>query len=580
MKFQDMIKRREQTLKTDTRRSNILGYAKVFLVLLLLGGLIYLAAIRRFPPLASVLFAAALVALMILWVIHERVHAAVISGKSEVAVYKQYIDRINGNWTAFKDKGAECIDPEHDYAADLDIVGPKSLFQFLNTTGTWHGRRALIDDLLRPAYNRDEILSRQKAVAELSAELNRIVQARCALSRVVKDASADALAEELRDRTPFTKSKIPRVLITVGPAVTIAFNALANLFRWEALIPYGLLLAAAQLLVWLLGMKKVKDYMGAMLNLKLGAYAEAVKFINNQRFNAPKLIDIQARLRSSERAVKALGGIGIAVSLRGNPIIYFLVNVLLLWDYQCAFSFSDWREKYAPSVEDMFLAVGEFESLLAFAQLPHICKPVCLPGISGAGKVFEARAMGHPLIANEVRVNNDFTLNNSVYLVSGSNMSGKTTFLRTVGVNLILARAGGFVCAETMTCSLQTPVTSMRIADSMGISTFYAELKRVKMILDAAGGDVLFLIDEIFKGTNSTDRLTGAKTVIKKLLGLGAAGLVSTHDLELCELAGIQNVHFSERYENNEILFDYKLKQGKSTTTNARRLMEMVGIVD
>jgi len=195
--------------------------------------------------------------------------------------------------------------------------------------------------------------------------------------------------------------------------------------------------------------------------------------------------------------------------------------------------------------------------------------------------------LGHPLLNNQNRVCNDLELNNSILIISGSNMSGKTTFMRTVGINMILANTGGYVCAERMTFSMMKVMTSMRIADVLteGISTFHAELKRIKEIIDAAqvNENFLFLIDEIFRGTNSVDRLKGSEGVLQKLYTLGVCGIITTHDLEVCKLEStyqrIQNYCFYERYTNGEIFFDYKMKKGVSKTTNAQYLLKKVGII-
>ena len=262
------------------------------------------------------------------------------------------------------------------------------------------------------------------------------------------------------------------------------------------------------------------------------------------------------------------------------------MNVLLLWDFECAFLFEDWKKKNAPHCEKWFLALGELESLSCFATLDNVCNRTCYPRMV-AYPIIEAEEMGHPLIPNDVRVTNPLRLRNNIVIISGSNMSGKTTYLRTVGINIVLARAGGPVCAKEMTFSDLSVYTSMRIADDLneGISTFYAELKRIKGILDAAKNDrtTLFLIDEIFRGTNSVDRLSGARTVITKLSKMGVSGMITTHDLELCDLQQtiprIQNYSFSEFYKDGQILFDYKIRPGKSKTTNAKYLMELLEIL-
>jgi DNA mismatch repair ATPase MutS len=289
---------------------------------------------------------------------------------------------------------------------------------------------------------------------------------------------------------------------------------------------------------------------------------------------------------SAAQAIKELSKITDRASVRSNPIVYFVLNTLLLWDFECAFLFEDWKRKYAPQCEKWFLALGELESLSCFATLRNVCDHTCYPRMLACRGV-EAEALGHPLIPNTVRVTNPLRLQNNILIISGSNMSGKTTYLRTAGINLVLARAGGPVCAKDMVFSDLHIFTSMRVTDDLndGISTFYAELKRIKKILDAAKSNrnTVFLIDEIFRGTNSVDRLSGARTVITKLSQIGVSGMITTHDLELCDLQEdvpeIQNYSFSEYYENGHIFYDYKMRPGKSKTTNAKYLMELLEIL-
>ncbi len=222
---------------------------------------------------------------------------------------------------------------------------------------------------------------------------------------------------------------------------------------------------------------------------------------------------------------------------------------------------------------------------MSLAVLIHIDENVTLPTINPRGAKIEAQELGHPLINRDVRVNNDLSMKENIFIITGSNMSGKTTFLRTIGINLVLAYVGAPVFSKKMECSLLDIYTSMRITDDLknGISTFYGELIRIKEIIEGGKNNknMIFLIDEIFRGTNSKDRITGAEAVIKNLSKAGVIGALTTHDLELCSLSehsGIKNYHFSEYYKENKIYFDYKLKVGRSNTTNAKYLMRIVGI--
>ncbi|MBR0599628.1 MutS family DNA mismatch repair protein [Sinanaerobacter chloroacetimidivorans] len=589
--FEAAICKQKSKFHKNKRLYNLVGYIKLILFIFFAVS-IYFVITRQ----ESMVFAAAAVVLLIIqiaaWVYHAILNARVEQSKGIIEINRRHLDRLTGKWTEFPDTGEEFIDAEHPYGCDLDIVGKDSLFQLLNTTHTWHGRRAFAADLLHAAYSKQEIIQRQEAVKELAENKEFTDELEYRFSKIGSDPAAEVLLQELRDAQPFIKKRSLRILLTYGPLIAILLMGLSVIFHWKQLYLLSVILFAVQTLVWLTGMPATYKFIRIVnrLPFRLNAYKEVLELVDTTKFAAEKLKEIQTNLTTSDlsavQAIKALAKIADKVSVRGVPIVYFLLNVLLLWDYECVFMLEDWKKKYAPYCEKWFLALGELESLSCFATMTKVCSHTCFPHISDT-RGLEATELGHPLIPDSVRVTNQIRLNNNIVIISGSNMSGKTTYLRTAGINIVLARAGGPVCAMEMTCSDLHIITSMRIADDLneGVSTFYAELKRIKGILDNSRNDrnTLFLIDEIFRGTNSVDRLTGARTVITKLNELGAMGMVTTHDLELCELQQaiprIQNYSFSEYYENGRIYFDYKIQHGKSKTTNARFLMELVGII-
>ena len=592
--FTHQIVHHEAILKKYEPISNVVGYLKLLLVALL-GILVYFAVINGFgtapkaPPFAMGLVV--LVALVALWIYHHQIREKVRYSTAMIAINQRHLDRISGEWVNFSDIGVTFINHEHPYGSDLDIVGEKSLFQFLNTTHTWHGRKAFVDSLLSPKFSEDEIIKRQASIAELGTDIAFSNHMEHIFSKIGIDARPLQLINGLKDRQLFLKSKWIKCLLLYLPFVMLVVGAMMVLLRPDELYTIIAFVALLQLMVWGIGMKKAKRYLRSVsyLTYQLDAYSEVVETFKNREFQSEQLKQIQQSLGGSELsaagAIKALGKIANRMSVQNNGLIWLILNVALLWDYDCAIRLEDWKLKYAHLAEGWFLALGEFESLLCFANLPHVCDHTCLPSMTDE-KAIEAKELGHPLISNEKRVNNDVACEDNIFIISGSNMSGKTTFMRTVGINLVLARAGSFVCASQMRFSPLEIMTSMRIADNLseGISTFYAELKRIKGIISLAEKEsrMIFLIDEIFRGTNSVDRLSGAKAVLSKLDEMGAIGLITTHDLELCDIASeyprIKNYSFSEDYYDNQIHFDYKLKSGKSTTTNAKYLMEMMGI--
>jgi DNA mismatch repair ATPase MutS len=246
-----------------------------------------------------------------------------------------------------------------------------------------------------------------------------------------------------------------------------------------------------------------------------------------------------------------------------------------------------WKKKYGSSLKEWLNTIGELEALNSLSVIAYDNDTWTMPEVKENMEVLKAKSMGHPLLGDN-GVRNDVTMERptSIILITGSNMSGKSTLLRTIGINIVLSYLGAPVCAEQFSCSIMNIYTCMRIGDNLekSISSFYAEILRIKMIVQAAkeGEKVFFLLDEIFKGTNSIDRHTGAKVLIKQLGECNSAGLVSTHDLELGEMEKeynkIKNYHFQEHYVDGELKFDYKLKRGISTTRNALYIIKMAGI--
>lgn len=592
-KFRLFIENSESFLKKNNPVFNLIGYLKVLLVLLLAaaGYYIYTRHFELFPVLSDI---AILAVLSALWLYHDKLYKEISYHKGILEINKRHLDRLSGKWTSFEDTGAELSGPEHPYALDLDIVGKNSLFQLLNTTHTWFGRQKFAEDLLKQDYSRDELLKRQEAVGELSLDIGFLNDMEYRFSQIGSGNSILALANELKTRSLYIKSCIIKLILSYLPVITVICIAASLIFDNKYIDISAYSLPVIQGIIWICALLKTVRYLGttARMPYKLSHYSDIIEILQKRDFKSEKLNQINNELCSSEvsaaKALKELGKISERINIRNNGLMCLILNVLFLWDCGCALMLEEWKSRYSDASEKWFLLLGELESLLSFSIFPGIINNSCLPDITETDNKIEAPGLGHPLLQNETRVNNDLKLRDNILIISGSNMSGKTTFLRTVGINLVLAQAGSFVCAEHMSCSMLKIMTSMRITDDLnqGVSTYYAELKRIKGIIELAANNrnMVFLIDEIFKGTNSADRFTGARTVLSRLDSLGVIGLITTHDLQLCDLADehprIRNYSFSEQYREDSISFDYKLRAGKSTTTNARFLMKMVGIIE
>lgn len=605
---QDIEKRKKYRLRYN-QISNIIGGIKVCLSLIILATLYalweYHFAIKWIGAavMEMIVFAAASV-------FHDRYMEKVNHEEGLIAIDEKNIKRRDGQWHDFVDTGEEYIDYDHDYAMDLDIVGSKSIFQFLNSTHTCYGRSMFSADLLKPRYSEREIKERQEAAAELSCRYDFASEMEYRFSRIGVDAGFFGLMGELKKKEHFLKHEWMKYILYISRFFTLAsviYGLLAAAEnRWTA----AAVMLSVQIILCIFGGKQINGYIGILYRAvcKIDAYNPVIEWISEQEFTSDKMKSIQEQAAQSGQAVRRLSRIFENISQCHNGIMKMILDALFLWSYKNAMDLDAWKQEYGDSIEECFMVLGELESLLSFANLPRVCEGVCLPEFTERENFIRAEKLGHPLIGNGKRVCNDITLERQIFIISGSNMSGKTTFMRTVGVNLILAFAGSFVCAGQMTFSKMQVVTSMRIVDDLKeeTSTFYAELKRIKKIIDRAGREkrTLFFIDEIFRGTNSVDRLKGAEGVLKELWKCGAAGMITTHDLEICQLASEQkdpvrtgekrdsgaapeadrysnivNYSFCETYNGDEIYFDYCLKKGKSTTTNGEYLLKQIGIL-
>lgn len=508
-------------------------------------------------------------------------------------INRMYMDRMQTDWVKFSDCGQDFAEDAHPYTGDLDIFGPKSLFQWLNAAYTHYGRNALCVLLKNPDKSIGTVKKRQKAIRELAGMPDFCQELQCE-GMLAKGAANDpaellSYAEEQTGR--FRNDWLINLFYLLPALVVLAFV----LFFLGAPIPLfvPLLMLSVQMLIFAVGFKKNASIIDNVYGLKknLGAFGNLLQRIEKEEFRDEYLYDLKQKLFSKNEpasaSLKKLEAIASAIDVKFSTVLYFLLNFCLLWDYHCAFALEEWKKQYGRHIRGWLETVGQYEALSSLSVPGHMYPDWAFPEFSDKGLKFSAVEIGHPLISKEVCVRNDFEISSRACVITGSNMSGKTTLLRTVGINLVLAYSGAQVFAGRLDCSMMDIFTSMRIRDDLnsGISTFYAELLRIKTIIDYSHKELpmIYLIDEIFMGTNSLDRIAGARSVLKNLSKSWIIGLISTHDFELCDLeqekqVNIKNYHFTENYSNNEIKFDYKLRSGRSMTTNARYLMKMVGI--
>jgi len=524
-------------------------------------------------------------------IIYRRLVNSTTYLENMVNINQSGLQRLSWQWPDFLEKGEQYAQPEHPYSKDLNIFGRGSLFQYINSTVTFGGEEALTN-LLKGQEDPASIGERQESVKELSEALpwRQHFQATGMEAEVKKENPAELIAWAQEKQAGVN---IPNLLLLL-PGITLLLFLLYYLEHLP--LPLPLALVAIQYGILLATRKKIHREFDRtqMASNRLKQYAAVLKCIEDAKLKSSRLRCLQESLSGDRRTaslqIKALAGIVELTQFRySQPLVYFPVNTILLWDLFTAKKLATWKNSSGALLETWVDVISEVEVHSCLAGLAHDNPGWVYPEITVGSPYFQASSLGHPLINPEQRICNDVTLPlpGTALVITGSNMSGKSTLLRTVGLNLVLAYAGAPVCAAAMKASHLPIYSKMQVTDDLtqGVSTYYAELTRIKMVIDAArsGESIIYLLDEIFKGTNSKDRILGTEAIIRMLSDLPSLGMLTTHDLELAALADenprlIKNYHFDDQIDNDKISFDYKLKTGVSTSTNAIALMKMVGI--
>jgi len=491
------------------------------------------------------------------------------------------------------DEGNDFQDPHHFYAYDLDVFGADSLFQFINRASTQSGRTQLAEWFKNPFLQKEDIEQRQDAVRELSQIPNWRLHF-LANGHLFKETSE--LNEEIKrwseTELELNRPGAIRASVIVIPLLTIlaAIPAILGVSNfWIVLmvfIQWGIL--------WF-SRKRVAQYFeffGRKSEL-LGKYMQLLQFIEEREFEAPFLLDLQKKVCKPDKASHIFSQLKKLIGqfeYRNNLVVNMVFNSLFLWDIRCVYKLWRWHRQNRKKLVAWLGVIAEMDALISLGNFAYNNPDFTFPEIHDGGFTFRAKQIGHPLLPPDKRVSNDMTIDgwSKVVIVTGANMAGKSTFLRTVGVNMVLARLGAPVCAGGLICTPVKVYTNMRTTDSLlkDESYFFAELKRIKGVLGRLenGERIMVILDEMLKGTNSVDKLNGSKELIRKLLHLKAVALIATHDLKLSEMEEeypqqVFNKCFEINIENDELVFDYLLSDGVTKTMNATFLMKKMGII-
>ena len=610
--YESRIQKLTLEVETLATRSNRIGNLRGISFLVAFGSLIWGAAAHGGTP---SLVSGALGIAAFVWLVRSH---AVLSGEEVyaqrlLAVNQRAQQRVTGHARILPDDGADLTEEvaasrTHEAAArrvrtladDLDLFGRASLFQRVSVAHTRFGRSALAQALLAepdPA----RISQRQAAVQALAPELELRQRIEALASALTRGKGGPTVAAAL-DPEPLLKwaESPPRLLAKPGliwaARLLSAVNVTILIAAWLSLLPGSYVVAplALSLLVIIATKADAQAAFAAVATREgaLSGYDKLLEAIETSTADAELLNELRARLRQGNATPsRAMGQLRAAVSyfeLRYQGLIYPFANLFLLWDVHCTVKLEGWQQRFGKAARDWFLVLGELEGLSSLAGLAFDEPKFCFPLLVDEPR-FLAENLAHPLIPTSSRVGNDVSLpgKSTALLVTGSNMSGKSTLLRSLGVAYALAYSGGPVCATRFELGSLRLATSLRIRDSLeeGVSHFYAELHKLKAVLDATEEPlpVLFLLDEILHGTNSRERQIGARWMLAQLLERGALGALSTHDMELCRLSPelmthTRLVHLREDVKGQEMTFDYRLREGPVSEGNALRLMRRIGL--
>jgi energy-coupling factor transporter ATP-binding protein EcfA2 len=551
-------------------------------------------------PLGFPLAAALLALFLALAIYHARLKRERARLATLRSIQEDAIARIDRRWGELPERWMPPVPADHPYAVDLDIVGRASLFQLLDTTATRMGRETLANWLLAAA-DAATARARQGAVGDLAPRLDL---------RQELELRGRAAANDEADPAPFLAwAEGPdglagagwlRWYAWLGPLALLAL-ALADYLGVIAYPLWGIPLLANLIVANTAGRQAYSTIAGVTADHRaIAAYAGQLELLATADFTDPEMRALQERLGTGEQGAPAmlrrLGRLA-GMAIPASSMLYVPIQMLTLWDVHVVAALERWKRSGGQEARRWLVTLGDAEALAALAALRHDNPAWVTPRIEPDGDRFTAAQIGHPLLRGDARVRNDVTLGppGTFLLVTGSNMSGKSTLLRAIGINVVLAQAGGAVCADALALPQVELWTSARVQDSLerGVSFFLAELQRLKLIVDAAtraseqdGPRVMYLLDEILQGTNTAERSVAARRIIAYLVDQGAIGAVSTHDLALADdprlALSAETVHFTDTVGEGPdappMSFDYRLRPGVATTTNALRLMRLIGL--
>ena len=540
-----------------------------------------------------------LIVTFLLTIIFVRLVYADIDNKNRIDQTK-YLLQINedeltaltGNYYHFED-GAIHTPHDHLYANDIDLFGRASLFQYINRATSEMGSATLAGWLLNPA-GEATIIERQEAVKELSAttEWRQELQA-LGKEKKIGIQTKERLQNWIQEKSVFLYHTFWKLLQYLSPIIMLTVLTL-NIFDFLSNPVRNYFLLASAVIAYFISKKVIPiHYQVSKMAEELSVLSDSIQLIEKTTFKSRLLQQLHSTYiiekGSASNELKQLKNILARLDYRLNPVIFIPLAILLQWDLQQVMALEKWKKRNQQNIAEWFDTLGKLEALSSLSTLYFNHPDWCFPELKNEHFSIQGDEIGHPLINKNKRVHNGIKISESgeLMLITGSNMAGKSTYLRSIGINVVLTMMGSAVCARSFSLSPVQLITSMRIADNLeeNTSTFYAELKKLKTVIEKVNNNekVFILLDEILRGTNSLDRHTGSVALTKQLIKHKAAAIIATHDVELAKLketypGNILNYHFDAQVSNDELYFDYRLKEGICSSINASILMKKIGI--
>jgi MutS-like protein len=566
------------------QQDRLFGLSKIVAAIVAVVAALWLA--RQYPNLLAWALIPA-IAFVVLWIVHERLLRTLAASTRIQDFYRRGLARLEDRWAGHGDAGVRFLDPTHLYARDLDIFGTGGLYELISQAASAPGQHTLAGWLLSPAEP-NEITQRQEAIRELAPRLD--LREQLALAA---DAIHEGTPEALTRWAESTETTVPGWLLYAAPPLALLW--LASLLYWIVDGPFTwfalLTFFNAALTTRFIG--AIKRAVADVLQVSrlLGPLHRVLAVYESQAFRARRLTAVTAAVRSNgltpSRAIARLERDLEWLESSDNWFVK-LFNRFIFWTPLCMLAIENWRRRHGSHMRAWLASVGDFEALSSLASFAYERPSCCFPTLVTNAPGLDASGLTHPLLPRATAVANDVSLDGAhpLIIVSGPNMAGKSTLLRAIGLNVVLAQGGAPVCCSRLTLSPLAAGASITVQDSLqsGLSRFYAEIQRLKRITDlAAAGPTLFLLDELLSGTNSHDRRVGTEALLRGLLACNAIGLITTHDLALTEIARAlkpegANMHFGDRFSAGELHFDYKLTLGIADSTNALQLMRSIGL--